>query len=78
MDISVWFCKAVRQTEALDNGAVFCLKDLFNGADWTALPKGDRLQFGKFFKNEVNECRVQNIIYIGKADNNSALYKKEI
>ena len=40
------------------------------------LPVGDRLGFGKYFKNQVLENAVATVQYIGKAQNNSAQYKK--
>ena len=78
MDNREWINKAISKTGALSNSAEFCLKDLFDGIEWNGLSKGDRLSFGRFFKNEVIEGNIPNITYIGKAQNNAAKYKKEI
>ena len=78
MDLLEWFNKAIRTTDSLNNGFVFCVKDLFEGVEWTSLAKGDRLKFGKYFKNEVIEGHVPNVVFMGKSDNNSAKYRKEI
>ena len=58
----------------------YCNKvlDLFDGVEWNELPKGNRLQLGKQFKIEVNGGNVPYVRYIGKAENNSAKYRKEI
>ena len=39
--------------------------------------QGDRLNFGRYFKNKVLNGKIPNVSYIGKAENNSALYQKE-
>ena len=60
----------------LPKGYVFLLKDLFIGTYWKNLERGVRLELGRRFKLCVNRKEISNIIYIGKADNNSAQYKK--
>lgn len=59
-------------------GQVFVLKDLFEGYFWNQLSKGDRLGFGKYFKNKVALQQIPYVRHIGKAKNNSAQYIKEI
>lgn len=78
MDNREWINKAISKTGALGNSTEFCLKDLFDGIEWKSLTRGERLNFGRLFKNEVIEGNVPNVTYIGKAQNNSAKYKKEI
>jgi len=62
--------------ELLPNGYVFLLKDLFIGTYWKNLDKGVRLELGRRFKLCVNRKEIPNTVYIGRADNNSAQYKK--
>ena len=77
MDYNCWINKAIKKTSELTTGREFLLKDLFDGVEWNAIPKGNRMGFGRVFKNEVLEGNIPNIIYIGKEKNNSAKYRKE-
>lgn len=76
MDNSLWLNRAISKTAALGSGTEFCLKDLFDGVEWNDLTVGTRLGFGRYFKNEVLEGHIPNVVYIGKAQNNSAKYRK--
>lgn len=60
----------------IPTGQVFVANDLFPGTEWNQLQKGEKLQFGKLFKNAVSDGKCPNVVYIGKAENNSAQYKK--
>ena len=62
--------------EALEVGTEFFLKDLFDGTDWKNFKRGEKLSLGRYFKNQVVTEKITNVIYIGKAQNNSAIYKK--
>lgn len=62
----------------LPNGSVFLLKDLFTGVYWKSLDVGVRLELGRRFKLCVVRKEIEDTIYFGKADNNSAQYKKQI
>lgn len=76
MDYEHWLQKALEGIERTPPNATFLVKELFQGTEWNDLPKGDKLRFGAFFKNSVNEGLIPDIDYVGKAANNSALYKK--
>ncbi len=76
MDITIWFNMAVSKTGALNDGVIFCLKDLYDGVDWAALSIGDRQKLGKYFKNEVLEEHVPNVVCIGRQNNSSTKYRK--
>ena len=78
MDYELWINRANDKILELKIGYEFVLKDLFEGVDWNSLPRGDKLGFGKYFKNEVKDGRIPNISYAGKAQNNSAKYIKTI
>ena len=76
MDYEKWMNKAKAKIQTLSNGKTFLLKDLFCGADWESLKVGERSAFGKHFKNAVLEKEFLDVIYLEKAENNSAKYKK--
>ena len=76
MDIEKWKQKATDAIKTVPVSRVFVLKDLFDGIEWSALPRGEKLSFGRFFKNEVIDGRIAGVAYIGKANNNSAQYKR--
>ena len=78
MDNVLWLNRAISKTGELNSGTEFCLKDLFDGVEWNDLAVGARLGFGRYFKNEVLEGHIPNIVYVGKAQNNSAKYRKVI
>lgn len=69
--------KAKEHIDSIQSDDIFFVKDLFHGTKWNELEIGERLGFGKYFKKAVIEGFVQNVEYIGKADNNSAQYKKK-
>lgn len=77
MDKLMWMARAISKTGEISDNTIFFLKDLFDGVEWNNLTVGERLGFGRFFKDEVLEGHVPNVQYIGKAQNNSARYKKE-
>ena len=60
----------------IKNNQQFELKDLFPGCEWEKIPKGDRIKFGKYFKNEVEEGNIPYVKFIGKKKDNHAEYKK--
>lgn len=77
MDYRNWINKAISKTGSIDFGAEFVLKDLFDGIEWNEPTSGSKQQLGRQFKNEVIEGLVPDIKWIGKANNNSAKYRKE-
>ena len=76
MDYEHWLQRALDSIERTEESTIFVLKALFQGFEWESLAKGDRLQFGKYFKTKVMTGKVPNVQYIGKAQNNSAQYMK--
>lgn len=60
----------------IPNGQIFFVKDLFYGTSWNELEKGEKLGFGRYFKKAVLNGTVLGVQFIGKADNNSAQYRK--
>ena len=76
MDYEKILKSAEFKIDALDVGTEFFLKDLYNGTEWKKLQKGVKLSLGRRFKNCVKLGEIPNVIYLGKAQNNSAIYKK--
>ncbi len=68
--------KARESIKKMKSGTIFVAKDLFEGHEWNDIPKGDKLCFGRLFKNAILSGQVVGIKYIGKRANNSAEYKK--
>ena len=75
-EYEMWLNAAREKCRDLRIGTVFVLKDLFLGVEWDTLSGGEKRELGRRFKNCVLRDLVHNIIYIGKADNNSAQYRK--
>ncbi len=69
--------KARSKLERLREGEEFKLKELFDGVEWTRLSKGDRLNFGRYFKASVSGGDVEGVEYKCKAADNSAIYIKK-
>ena len=69
--------KAKQEIEQLSVGKEFELKNLFLEIEWEALSKGNRIRFGKYFKNEVLDGRVSEIEYVDRKKNNHAKYIKK-
>lgn len=76
MDYEKMLKSARLKIDALDMGTEFFLKDLYNGIEWKKLQKGEKLSLGRRFKNCVMLGEFSNVIYVGKAPNNSAVYKR--
>ena len=77
MDYSELLERANTHISAIPNGQVFLAKDLFSGIEWNQLQKGEKLSSGKQFKNAVLDGKFPSVVYIGKAENNSAQYQKK-
>lgn len=77
MNYDLWINLAISKTGGLKRGAVFCLKDLFDGIKWKELENGEKRELGRQFKIKVKQGMIPDIVHIGKAQNNSALYRKE-
>jgi hypothetical protein len=74
----IWINRAISKTGSLAPNTVFLLKDLFTGVEWDKLSPGDKRDFGRQFKSLVNRGAVPNVVFLGKAQNNSSRYKKVI
>ena len=77
MNTELWMGKARESINRMTPGTPFVVKDLFQGVEWNDLPRGDKLSFGKFFKNAVDSGQLAGVRFAGKRANNSASYIKE-
>lgn len=74
-DVNDLLEEALRETECLNEGEVFLVKDLFKGYVWNRIPRKNRLLLGTLFLNWVNKT-VGNIKAIEKTSSNQQQYKK--
>lgn len=76
MDYNNLLEEAREYIENVPSGSIFVVKELFNGTRWNELARGDKVHFGKYFKNAVTDNRLPEVEFIGRARNNSAQYRK--
>lgn len=53
-DVNVLLEKAIAETELLNNGEHFLLRDLFKGYEWNRIERKDRLLLGTLFLNRIS------------------------
>jgi hypothetical protein len=74
-DVNVLLEEAIKETENLNDGEVFLVKDLFKGYVWNRIPRKDRLLLGTLFLNYVNKMG-GSIKAIEKTSSNQQRYQK--
>ena len=74
-DVNELLEEAIKETENLNAGEVFLVKDLFKGYVWNRIPRKDRLLLGTLFLNYVNKME-GNIKAIEKTSSNQQRYQK--
>ncbi|OQB13034.1 MAG: hypothetical protein BWY15_01998 [Firmicutes bacterium ADurb.Bin193] len=67
---------AIKETENINEGEVFLVKDLFKGYIWNRILRKDRLLLGTLFLNQINKMN-GNILAIEKTSSNQQRYKKK-
>ena len=75
IDVKELLEEAIRETDNLNEGEVFLVKDLFKGYIWNRIPRKDRLLLGTLFLNRVSKMK-GNIKAIEKTSSNQQKYKK--
>lgn len=75
IDVNELLEVAMRETENLNEGEVFLVKDLFKGYVWNRIPRKDWLLLGTLFLNMGNKME-GNIKAIEKTSSNQQRYKK--
>lgn len=76
INYDILFSKALMAAGTLPSGKVFLVKELFQTDEWASISRGDKLNFGRLFKNKVESGMVPDVEYCGKAASHSAQYKK--
>ena len=74
MDYESWMLQAKQKISQLPVDKSFSLRELFDEANWNTLSKGERQGFGRFFRNEVTDNKVDGVVYLMKSS--AVLYKK--
>ncbi|ARP49664.1 hypothetical protein B6259_01390 [Ruminococcaceae bacterium CPB6] len=74
-DVNKLLDEAINETEKLNKGEVFLLKDLFKGYVWNRIPRKDRLLLGTLFLNLVNQMDGE-LKAIEKTSSNQQRYEK--
>lgn len=77
IDVNELLEEAIRETENLNDGEVFLVKDLFKGYVWNRIPRKDRLLLETLFLNHVSKMN-GNLKAIEKTSSNQQRYKKTI
>lgn len=76
-DVNELLEEAIKETENLNAGEVFLVKDLFKGYVWNRIPRKDRLLLGTLFLNRVSKMN-SVLKAIEKTSSNQQRYKKTI
>lgn len=74
-DVNCLLDEAIKETENLNEGEVFLVKDLFKGYIWNRIPRKDRLLLGTLFLNLVNKMD-SHLKAIEKTSSNQQRYIK--
>lgn len=57
-------------------GTKFVVRDLFEGHEWERLGKGDLINFGKYFSNQIKDNKISNVIKLERNKSNHSTYQK--
>lgn len=76
-DVNELLEQAIKETENLNEGEVFLVKDLFKGYVWNRIPRKDRLLLGTLFLNQVSKMN-GNLKAIEKTSSNQQRYKRQL
>jgi len=76
-DVNELLDGAIKETENLDVGEIFLVRDLFMGYKWNRIPHKDRLLLGILFLNHVNKTN-DDLQAIEKTPSNQQRYRKII
>jgi hypothetical protein len=67
---------AITELGNLNSGEVFLVKELFKGYEWNRLGRGERLNLGTLFINEVKNNLSLGITALDKTASNQQKYQK--
>lgn len=75
IDVNELLEEAIKETENLNDGEVFLVKDLFKGYVWNRIAVKDRLLLGTLFLNYVNKS-TGVLVAVEKTSSHQQRYKK--
>ncbi|WP_270474932.1 single-stranded DNA-binding protein [Clostridium cochlearium] len=75
-DVNKLLDEAIKETENLNEGEMFLVKELFKGYIWNRIPRKDRLLLGTLFLNQVNKLNGKDIKATDKTSSNQQRYMK--
>ena len=75
-DVNKLLDEAIKETESLNEGELFLVKELFKGYIWNRIPRKDRLLLGTLFLNQVNKMDGKGVKAIEKTSSNQQRYEK--
>lgn len=55
INVNDLLAQAMLESQKLNSGEVFLVKDLFKGYEWNRIPRNDRLLLGTLFLNQVKK-----------------------
>lgn len=74
-DVNDLLIEAIKETENLNAGEIFLVRELFVGYKWNRIPHRDRLLLGILFLNHVNSAN-SDLQVIEKTPSNQQRYRK--
>jgi hypothetical protein len=74
-DVNCLLNTAIKETENLNKGEVFLVRDLFKGYEWNRISRSQRLLLGTLFLNYVNTSTA-NVKGINKSSSGQQRYLK--
>jgi len=74
-DVNELLEDAIKETENVNEGEIFLIKDLFKGYVWNRIAVKDRLLLGTLFLNYVHKTK-ENLLAIEKTASHQQQYKK--
>lgn len=74
-DVNELLTIAIKETESINKGEVFLVRDLFKGYEWNRITRSERLLLGTLFLNHINKANCL-IRAIEKTSSGQQKYKK--
>lgn len=75
MNVNELLDYAILETQEINIGEIFLVKDLFKGYAWNRIPRKDRLLLGTLFLNYINR-EPGSIVPIEKTSSGQQKYKR--
>lgn len=76
MDYEKWFNDAKNRIAMLQSGAVFEVKNLYEGTTWNKLTAGEKKSFGRYFSNQIKDGILPDVYKNGEGKTHHNKYIK--